>query len=268
MSRAREQRFGRVLIARATRAARATIVACALIAPALADAAPLTPTLSPLRGARESGLAVASERSRGGKGAKVAEPASDEKMMDALMARFAKAPGVFARYREEKHIALLQQPLVNEGTIHFAPPGRLARHTTKPLASSLVIDDNKVTFGGAEGSESLDLGTNPVARAFVDSFVMLLAGNRAGLERYFTIKFESVHGPKAAPDAWHLTLIPRTTPMDKVIKEMTVDGHGLVIKEMVVRESSGDFTSTAFSDVDTNHKYDAAEQARIFRVQK
>jgi outer membrane lipoprotein-sorting protein len=192
----------------------------------------------------------------------------DEAMMTALLARFAKAPGIFARYKEEKHIALLQAPLVNEGTIHFAPPGRLARHTTKPTPSSLVIDDKKVTFGGAEGSESLDLGTNPVARAFVDSFVMLLAGNRAGLERYFTIGFSSVRGPKAGPDAWHLVLVPRTSPMDKVIKEMTVDGSGLAIKEMVVRETSGDWTRSVFSDVDTNHPYDAAEQARVFRVQK
>jgi len=193
---------------------------------------------------------------------------SDEQLMTALLARFAKAPGIFARYREEKHLAMLQAPLVNEGTIHFAPPGRLARHTLKPLASSLLIDDNKVRFGGAEGAESMDLGTNPVARVFVDSFIMLLAGNRAGLERYFTIKFASVHGPKAAPDAWHLALVPRTSPMDKVIKEIALDGHGLVIREMVVREASGDWTATTFSEVDTAHAYDAAEQARVFRIQK
>src|SRR6185369_5057370 len=158
--------------------------------------------LSPLRGERVMVVAKADSPAK--------NEAKNEAMMTALLARFAKAPGIFARYKEEKHIALLQAPLVNEGTIHFAPPGRLARHTTKPIASSLVVDDKKVTFGGAEGSESMDLGTNPVARAFVDSFVMLLAGNRAGLERYFTIKFAAVHGPKAAPDGWHLVLIPRT----------------------------------------------------------
>ena len=214
--------------------------------------------------AAASSLARADSHAKGA----AKDSSKDEAMMTALLARFAKAPGIFARYQEEKHIALLQAPLVNEGTIHFAPPGRLARHTTKPIASSLVVDDKKVTFGGAEGSESMDLGTNPVARAFVDSFVMLLAGNRPGLERYFTIKFAAVRGPKATADAWHLVLVPRTSPMDKVIKEMTVDGNGLAIKEMVVRESSGDWTRSVFTDVDTDHPYDAAEQARVFRVQK
>jgi hypothetical protein len=192
----------------------------------------------------------------------------DEAMMTALLARFARAPGIFARYREEKHLAMLQAPLTSEGTIHFSPPGRLARHTVKPIKSTLLIDDDKVQFGGAEGAESMDLGTNPVARAFVDSFVMLLAGNRAGLERYFTLHFKSLHGPRLPAGAWHLALVPRTSPMDKVIKEITLDGAGLTISTMVVRESSGDWTSTQFQDVDVAHKYDAAEQARVFRIQK
>lgn len=192
----------------------------------------------------------------------------DEAIMTALLARFAKAPGIFARYREEKHLAMLQAPLTSEGTIHFTPPGHLARHTLKPIKSTLLIDDNKVEFGGAEGAESMDLGTNPVARAFVDSFVMLLAGNRAGLERYFTLHFTSLHGPKLPAGAWHLALVPRTSPMDKVIKEITLDGAGLTISTMVVSESSGDWTSTVFQDVDVAHKYDAAEQARVFRIQK
>jgi hypothetical protein len=192
----------------------------------------------------------------------------DEAIMTALLARFAKAPGILARYREEKHLAMLQAPLTSEGTIHFTPPGRLARHTVKPIKSTLLIDDNKVQFGGAEGAESMDLGTNPVARAFVDSFVMLLAGNRAGLERYFTIHFTSLHGPKLPTGAWHLALVPRTSPMDKVIKEITLDGADLTISTMVLRESSGDWTSTVFQDVDVSHKYDAAEQARVFRIQK
>ena len=210
------------------------------------------------------GGADASARSSGG-----ARPSKDdEAIMTALLARFAKAPGIFARYREEKHLAMLQAPLTSEGTIHFTPPGRLARHTLKPIRSTLLIDDDKVQFGGAEGAESMDLGTNPVARAFVDSFVMLLAGNRPGLERYFTIHFTSLHGPKLPAGAWHLTLVPRTSPMDKVIKEITLDGAGLTISTMVVRESSGDWTSTVFQDVDIAHKYDAAERARVFRIQK
>jgi outer membrane lipoprotein-sorting protein len=183
--------------------------------------------------------------------------------LDSLLARFAKSPGLYARYREEKHMAMLDAPLVNEGTIHFAPPGKLARHTERPIASTLLIDGNRLQFGDAEGKQSMDLATNPVARLFVDSFVMLLAGNRAGLEKYFGIHFAAAgHG------AWQLSLTPKVAPMDKVIKELSLRGQGLIIREMEMRESSGDWTRTTFSDVDVNHTYSAAEEARVFRMPK
>jgi len=188
-----------------------------------------------------------------------AAPASVD--LDGLLARFAKSPGLYARYREEKHLAMLDAPLVNEGTIHFAPPGRLARHTERPLPSTLIIDGNRLQFGDADGKQSLDLGSNQVARLFVDSFVMLLAGNRAGLEKYFAIHFT----PRAA-GAWQLSLVPKVAPMDKVIKELALRGEGLVIREMEMRESSGDWTRTTFSDVDVNHAYSPAEEARVFRM--
>jgi len=181
--------------------------------------------------------------------------------IDALLAGMAKAPGLYARFREVKHITLLKQPLVSEGTIHFAPPSRFARKTEKPFQSTLIVDGNQLQFGGADGHESMNLGTNPVARLFADSFVMLLSGNRAGLERIFKMQL----APKAA-GAWSLTLTPRVAPMDKMIKRMELRGRGLTVDELDVYESSGDWTETSFSDVDLNRRYSAADQAKIFTL--
>lgn len=186
--------------------------------------------------------------------------------VDALMAQFAKAPGLSARFREEKHIALLDAPVVNEGTIHFMPPGRFARHTEKPLASTLLIDGGKLQFGDADGGkQSLELSTNPVAKLFVDSFVMIISGDRKGLERVFSLAL-SPAGKGAGADAWKLVLTPKVSPMDKVIKSITLSGAGLALRDLEVRESSGDWSRTTFADVDVNHRYDAAEAARVFKV--
>jgi Outer membrane lipoprotein carrier protein LolA-like len=181
--------------------------------------------------------------------------------LDVLLKKFAKSPGLFARFREEKHLAMLDAPLVNEGTIHFAPPQRLARHTERPQESTLLIDGNKLQFGDADGHESMDLGTNPVARLFVDSFTMLLEGNRAGLERIFKLQFTPrPHG------AWQLVLVPRVAPMDKMIKDLSLRGEGLTLRDMDLRETSGDSTHTVFTAVDVEHRYGAAELARVFRL--
>jgi hypothetical protein len=184
--------------------------------------------------------------------------------LDALLNQFARAPGLAAHFREEKHIALLDAPVINEGTIAFMPPARFARHTEKPIASTLLIDNGRLQFGDADGKQTMELGTNPVAKLFVDSFVMILAGDRQGLERVFTIKVAKP--PSGGADAWRVVLTPRVSPMDKVIRELTLGGAGLALRELEVRESSGDWSRTTFTDVDVNHRYTAAEQERVFRL--
>jgi len=183
--------------------------------------------------------------------------------IDALLAGLSKAPGLYAHFREEKHLTLLQQPLVNEGSLYFAPPARFARHTDKPIKSTLIIDGNQLQFGSADNQESMNLGTNPVARLFADAFVMLLSGNRAGLEKIFRMELT----PKSAGE-WKLVLTPRVAPMDKLIKELELRGRGLNLNELDVREASGDWTRTSFTDVDLNRRYSAAEQAKFFTLPK
>jgi hypothetical protein len=186
--------------------------------------------------------------------------------IDALLAGLAKAPGLYARFREEKHITLLKAPLVSEGSLYFTPPARFARRTEKPIASTMIIDGNQLQFGSADGQESMNLGTNPVARLFADSFVMLLSGNRAGLEKIFKMQLTPKAGATGATGGWQLVLTPRVAPMDKLIKELELRGHGLNLEELDVREASGDWTRTSFSDVDLNRRYTAAEQAKFFTL--
>jgi len=183
--------------------------------------------------------------------------------IDALLAGLSKAPGLYAHFREEKHITLLQQPLISEGSIYFAPPARFARHTEKPIASVMVIDGAQLQFGNADGQESVNLGANPVARLFADAFVMLLSGNRAGLEKIFKMQLTPKPG---ATGEWKLVLTPRVAPMDKMIKELELRGRGLDLNELDVREASGDWTRTTFTNVDLNRRFTPAEQAKLFTV--
>lgn len=191
-----------------------------------------------------------------------AKAAAAAPRLDELLGQWKRSPGLYAKFRDEKHLAMLDAPLVSEGTIHFAPPQRLARRTETPIASVLVIDGNKLSFGDAQGRESMDLGTNPVARLFVDSFIKLLEGDRQGLEKMFRVELSGRAG-----GGWQMRLVPRISPMDKVIKELVIvgTGTGAALSEMDVRETSGDWTHTVFTAVDVNRKYTPAELERLFR---
>lgn len=183
--------------------------------------------------------------------------------IDALLARFKAVPGLAAKWHEEKRIALLAKPLVSDGTIHYAPPQKLARHTLTPSIASVVLDGTTLKFGDGTKEETIDLAQKPAVRALVDGFAKLLAGDRAGLEKSFSIEQTAAKG-----DHWELVLKPKTDDLARVVTEMGFVGDGVVLKRMRVLEASGDEATTTFTNVDANHAYGAEEQARVFRLPK
>ena len=180
--------------------------------------------------------------------------------LDSLLARFRALPGLEAHFREEKHLALLEVPLVSEGTIHFAPPSRLARHTTKPVASTLLIDDARLRFGDSGHSETIPLDRNPVVRLFVDGFLKVLAGDKTALEQIFTIELRS------RGEGWELRLKPKVAPMTQVIGSIVMKGSGVILSQMTISELTGDDTVTSFDKVDPARRYSAEEIARVFSL--
>jgi hypothetical protein len=188
------------------------------------------------------------------------QPQAQPWTIETLLAGFAAMPGLQADFREEKHMTLLAEPLVNEGTLHFSG-GKLARHVTKPVTSSVLIADGVLEFGDGSGRETIDLGANPVVRLFVDSFVHIFAGDRAALEQLYAMQFTPSEG-----GTWTLVLRPRMSPIDKVIDRVIVEGKDLAIAKMRIIEIGGDETLTVFTNVDTAKKYSKRELAEVFAI--
>jgi outer membrane lipoprotein-sorting protein len=180
---------------------------------------------------------------------------------EELLARFRAIPGLSAHYREEKTMALLAAPLVSEGELYFVAPGRLARHQTSPTPSSVLVDADQLRFGDAHGSETIDLGSNPVVRLFVQSFVQILAGDAQGLERMYATEYR-----RRSNGGWTMTLRPKIAPIDSIVEHITVSGHDVVLETMEIVEVGGDRTRTTFTGVDANHEFSRSELRRIFRI--
>ena len=185
--------------------------------------------------------------------------------VDSVLARMARIPGLHTRYREEKRIALLSSPILSEGTIDYArgagsAPPRMARRTTRPSAQVVLIDAGELRMSDGRTTTRIDLASQPVVRSFVDSFLQLLVGDRAALERTYTLAIENAEG------RWSLVLRPRGAPLSTFLREIRFEGQGDVLARMVMTEVSGDVTTTTFSDVDASHRYDTAEAARVFSL--
>lgn len=178
--------------------------------------------------------------------------------LDSLLARFARVRGLSARFREEKRIALLRNPLVNEGFVYYEP-GRLARHTERPERSVVVLQDGRLVIIDAKGhSRSLDVNSSPVLAAFVRSFLDVLRGDRAALERTFALEFT------AQAEHWTLTLTPRSEALKKLITRMSLRGNQLELETLRIDEGTGDHSETQFSSVRLDRTFSTQERAKYF----
>jgi hypothetical protein len=175
-----------------------------------------------------------------------------------MMQRMASTPGVRAEFREEKRLALLEAPLVSEGTLYFVPPSRLARITSRPGESTLVIDGGRMSYTDATGASDVDLAGSRVARSMVENFVVLFGGDLAALRERYRIEFE------AEGTRWQMRLIPKAAPLSQFIASVEMRGAGPALEEMVIREPDGDFTTTRFRRVETDRRFTPEELARLF----
>lgn len=193
-------------------------------------------------------------------------PAPD---LAAVLERMASTPGVEASYVERKELSLLARPLESRGVIYFVPPDRFARFTTEPGFSSLVVDGEGVRFREGRDGEEMDLSGSPMARGFVESFMVLWRGDREELARLYALELEpgSADGT-SGEGGWALRLTPRHAPLSRMIRAILLEGDEGGMRRMTVEEKDGDRTVTRFERVDPRREFAAAELQRIFETRE
>jgi outer membrane lipoprotein-sorting protein len=188
---------------------------------------------------------------------------STELTLDVLMAQMSAARGVVAQFHERKQIALLAGLLESRGVLYFAPPGRLARFTTEPGYSSLVIDGDTVRFRDGERGEEFDLLGNPMARVFVDNFIVLFNGDIERLRELYEAEFST------EDRTWSLRLTPRSQRLRLAIESIVLtggsgSGGGGGIRRMELRSSDGDLTTTDLETLEADRRFTDVELETLF----
>jgi outer membrane lipoprotein-sorting protein len=211
-----------------------------------------------------SGMARSDAAARPEGGTRAAPATAAASAVDAasLLHAFSGMPGLEARFREEKHIALLAKPLISEGRLFFTHPGLLLRRVETPRASEVIISGDRVLLRDASGEQALDLRARKDLRPFVESLTWILAGNRKALEGVYAVSFQ----PERGSEPWQLTLKPKIEPLSHLIAHIRIRGSGYAVARIEVLETSGDSTLTLILDANPRRSFDAAEKAKLFRV--
>jgi hypothetical protein len=175
----------------------------------------------------------------------------------------AAIPGLEARFREEKKLALLRAPLVSEGRLFYKRGGYLARVTEKPSPSTVRIGPDTLEVDSGEGFKRIDLRGRADIKLFVESFARVLAGDYDALATLYTIGFKPA---AAANERWTLSLTPKSGNLAQLVKSVELEGKGFGVELIRVNETKGDSASTHIELVSAARTYSADEQRRLFGV--
>jgi len=153
-----------------------------------------------------------------------------------LMQTLKQVESARARFVEKKYMAILNTPLEFTGTLIYAAPARLEKHTLRPKAESMILDRDSLTLENKEKNQrrTIALQDYPVVWAFVESIRSTLAGDLETLNRFYRV---SLSGDA---ERWRLTLQPTESTMQKAVKEILIGGSGNSVTSIEFREAEGD----------------------------
>jgi outer membrane lipoprotein-sorting protein len=163
-------------------------------------------------------------------------PARADFSLAMLLEQFSMTHSANAHFREEKHLALLETPLVVEGTLSYRKPDYLKKQVQQPEHSLFEISGDTLRIETGQEQRTLSLDSHPLIRTFAESYRAILSGNGATLEQHFETELTG------SIDNWTLRLLPRDKQARAYITSIIIRGSRGQIHSTETLEASGDTT--------------------------
>jgi hypothetical protein len=157
--------------------------------------------------------------------------------IERLLGQLGAVEAAQARFVEERRLAILEEPLVTEGTLSYQAPDHLIRQDLLPKPALYEIEAGTITVINDDGEFLLALGDQPLLRASITPLLAALAGDQGALERDFELDLAG------GESGWTLTLAPRSDPFLDVLREIVLAGSAGQIDQITMHEQDGDVIS-------------------------
>ncbi len=160
--------------------------------------------------------------------------AADWTLVD-LMQLLAQQKSGKANFVEKKYMSILDRPLESSGELTFDAPNRLEKRTLKPRPETMLLDGDKLTLTSHEKRPvHLRLQDHPEVASVVESIRGTLSGDKAALERNYTVDLAGVQAK------WQLTLVPVQNEVAKILRRVHISGADANIRIITFDQTDGD----------------------------
>ncbi len=166
--------------------------------------------------------------------ATASEAAADVGTLDQVLRGLAERRHGHVAFTEVQRLSMLDQPLRSSGELLYDAPDRLEKRTLEPHAEDLLLENGVLTVERNHRRRSVALRDFPQAAPFIESLRATLAGDRAALERYFSVHLSG------NPDDWTLDLIPTEAALGRSVRHILISGGHNRIRKVEIQQSDGD----------------------------
>jgi hypothetical protein len=163
-----------------------------------------------------------------------AESADETAGFDQLLKLLAERRHDHVTFTEVQELAILDQPLHSSGELFYDAPDRLEKRTLEPRREDLLLDHGMLSVERDHHRRSVSLRDFPQAVPFIESVRATLAGDRAALARYFTMRFSGTLAH------WTLELVPADATLKRSVQHILITGETDRIHTVEIRQSDGD----------------------------
>lgn len=167
-----------------------------------------------------------------------------EELVNRIEALHAAKPSLQANFREERQMAMLKNPVVNEGKVWCTLPDKIRREIGGNTPSTTVIDGKKMViyYPNFKEEELYDLERRPVLRDSLEALT-------AGLDFQKVYNYYNIQATREG-NVYRIVLTPKTPTLRKVVKSvvLTVDPN-LAPARVDFESARGEKISTTYSNV-------------------
>jgi hypothetical protein len=138
------------------------------------------------------------------------------------------------QFVEQHFLAVLDHPVESSGEMRYDAPDRLEKRTLEPRPETMVLAGGMLTIDRGKTHRVVDTHSYPQVQPFIESIRATLAGDKAALEKIFTLQF---NGSLAR---WTLTLLPREAKVRRVVAQVRIDGVKDQLLKVEIKQNDGD----------------------------
>ena len=165
-------------------------------------------------------------------------------LMDTISQKLAETSKLQSSFTQTRQLAALKKPLVIQGHMVFAREQGVLWKIEKPYRMTYIMTAKGVREIQADGSHKDRAAADIPGIGSVEGlFRGILTAERDILAHHFSAK------TTGDINAWTLSLLPKNATLQKVLKEVTLEG-GDQVRAVRIQEINGDDTTITFSELE------------------